>query len=521
MLVVLLFTAMILISVLTRSIMVVWVCMLIVLVVLLLKKKHIKTVFVYFLSMLSGLGSVIVYDTLIVHWTSTVSALQTFRVIEQQRINRYLIEVKSWESALSEDRWQDKSQLLLYSTASLEPGDLIQSSRTIIQRKYDEKWCWRVCIQKNRQNGQIVDNESFDYDAWLYIQGFDGSVYDNNPYIVWQEAVSTRMQLKQYIKHTIVKNLWSDTVWALWLGMLIGDRSLFHKDEYQSFIDSWLIHLVAVSGWNIAIMVALASLLLFWLPFYIRIVVLILVVVAYSYLVGTDSSVVRATIMALLTLFALLPGRQISIWRLLAYAWILMLLRNPYYLLYDLWFLLSFWALLGIIWADRVVFQKLKGKISWQIDDYGLPRRSSSQWHIKVWEINKFSSSWWKEQLWNAFRILILPSIGAMVGVLPVLIRHTGQINLFWPLLNMVIVPFVSLITILLIVLTLLSWWWIATLLTWLLSMIISLSLWWSQYSLLLYGNRFAASAIWWIVVLYWIWWIRQEVECSASDPVS
>lgn len=497
MLVVLLFTAMILISVLTRSVMVVWVCMLIVLVVLLLKKKHIKTVFVYLLSMLSGLGSVIVYDTLIANSTSTVSALQTFRVIEQQRINRYLI-------SMDTEQWN--KTLLLYSTASLQPGHIIQSSRTIIQRKYDANWCWRLCVQNNRQDGQIVDNESFDYDAWLYMQGFDGSVYDNNPYIVWQEAVSTRMQLKQYIKHTIVKNLWSDTVWALWLGMLIGDRSLFHKDEYQSFIDSWLIHLVAVSGWNIAIMVALASLLLFWLPFYIRIVFLILVVVVYSYLVGTDSSVVRATIMALLTLFALLPGRQISIWRLLAYAWILMLLRNPYYLLYDLWFLLSFWALLGIVRADKVVFKKMKSYIRLQND---------------LWECKKFSSSWRKEQSRNLIRILILPSIGAMVGVLPVLIRHTGQINLFWPLLNIVIMPFVSLITILLIVLTLLSWWWIATLLTWLLSMIISLSSWWSQYSLLLYGDRFAASAIWWIVVLYWIWRIRQEVECSASDSVS
>ena len=40
--------------------------------------------------------------------------------------------------------------------------------------------------------------------------------------------------------------------------MLVGERSLFHKDVYQSFIDSGLVHLVAVSGGNIAIMVALA-----------------------------------------------------------------------------------------------------------------------------------------------------------------------------------------------------------------------------------------------------------------------
>ena len=123
---------------------------------------------------------------------------------------------------------------------------------------------------------------------------------------------------------------------ALGLGMLIGDRSLFAPSEYKDFISSGLVHLVAVSGGNIAIMVAFASLLLFWVPFSIRIVLLIIVVLGYAYLVGSDSSVIRATIMALLTLAALLPGRQISIWRLLAYAWTLMLLWNPYYLVYDL-----------------------------------------------------------------------------------------------------------------------------------------------------------------------------------------
>ena len=132
------------------------------------------------------------------------------------------------------------------------------------------------------------------------------------------------------------QGLGTDTIGALGLGMLIGDRSLFHKTDYQSFLDSGLVHLVAVSGGNIAIMVALASLLLFWVPFTLRTVVLMIVVVGYAYLVGSDSSVIRATIMALLTLAALLPGRQISIWRLLAYAWLGMLMWNPYYLFYDL-----------------------------------------------------------------------------------------------------------------------------------------------------------------------------------------
>ncbi len=67
--------------------------------------------------------------------------------------------------------------------------------------------------------------------------------------------------------------------------MTIGDRSLIDKERYQQFIDSGLVHLIAVSGGNIAIVVLFAGLLLFWVPFYIRQVLLIVCIILYSLLV--------------------------------------------------------------------------------------------------------------------------------------------------------------------------------------------------------------------------------------------
>ena len=52
--------------------------------------------------------------------------------------------------------------------------------------------------------------------------------------------------------------------------MTIGDRSLINPERYDQFIDSGLVHLIAVSGGNIAIIVLFVGLLLFWVPFYIR-----------------------------------------------------------------------------------------------------------------------------------------------------------------------------------------------------------------------------------------------------------
>jgi predicted membrane metal-binding protein len=59
-------------------------------------------------------------------------------------------------------------------------------------------------------------------------------------------------------------------------------------------------------------------------------------------MVGADSSVIRAWIMASLMIIALYFGKSILVWRLVAIALILMLLYNPYFLPYDLGFLLSF-----------------------------------------------------------------------------------------------------------------------------------------------------------------------------------
>lgn len=486
MIMVLLFTLSVLVAIWTHSILIWIICIILCGMASLVLRLSLTTAIVYLLSIVSWWWSVVVYDMIHTHSTSTVSVPSFFLVIEQQRNNRYRI------------LWDDQ-EFLLYTQSSLQPWTRFQSTRQIVWIEYDKNWCLIRCRDLYWQTGQVMDSESFDYDGWMYMQGLHWSLYDDTPLIIGQDPVDTRTTLRTTIKEHIIQVLWSDTVWALWLGMLIGERSLFEKTVYQSFIESGLVHLVAVSGGNIAIMIALASLVLFWVPFYIRMILLIIVVLWYSYLVGTDSSVIRATLMALLTLVALFPGRQLSIWRLLSYARVLMLLRNPYYLVYDLWFLLSFGALLGIVWADKVVFAKL--------------RTNNKDWHSIIGQHNRYSWQRWREQWWNLLRIIVLPSIGAMIGVLPILIWNTGQINLLSPLFNIVIVPFVPLLTSLLVLLALwpVSWIWsIVGRMLWLIAQLAQIG---TDYGLVLAVERLPSGLIGSVMIVYWIWWIAQEVK--------
>ncbi len=164
--------------------------------------------------------------------------------------------------------------------------------------------------------------------------------------------------------------------------------------------------------------------ILFWMPFYIRNAFIILGVIFFAILAGNDSSVIRALIMSVLSLLALFWGREVQIWRLLKYAFVLMLCYNPYFLVYDLGFLLSFWALIGIVILSEI--------LSWENNEKENQKEKKSEFRF----LSSFLKNYW------------IPTLWASIGTLPVLLFFIGTTNLSWIVINLIIVPLVPLITI-------------------------------------------------------------------------
>ena len=117
-----------------------------------------------------------------------------------------------------------------------------------------------------------------------------------------------------------------------------------------------------LSGYNVAIVVAFVLYVLaVVLPLRGRLVVGILAILAFALMVGLSATVVRASLMAALILVAQATGRIYMIARALLFTAVLMVLANPYILIYDPGFQLSFLATLGLIvgapWLqDRLTF---------------------------------------------------------------------------------------------------------------------------------------------------------------------
>lgn len=132
-------------------------------------------------------------------------------------------------------------------------------------------------------------------------------------------------------------------------GLILGEKSAFDKSLRQSFIDTGTIHIVALSGYNITIIAEWFMKLFAFLPQNFGITMGILAIFLFVLMTGGSSTAVRAGIMATLALYARASGRTYDVARALLLAGMIMIILNPFVLVYDVSFQLSFIATVALI----------------------------------------------------------------------------------------------------------------------------------------------------------------------------
>ena len=109
----------------------------------------------------------------------------------------------------------------------------------------------------------------------------------------------------------VLEQLYPQPESALMAGILLGDDSGLPEDAQQAFRDTGTAHIVAISGFNIAILAGLIVLLLGKiLPRATAALGAVIWIGAYTLLVGGSPPVVRAAIMGAVGLFGGLIGRR-------------------------------------------------------------------------------------------------------------------------------------------------------------------------------------------------------------------
>lgn len=151
-------------------------------------------------------------------------------------------------------------------------------------------------------------------------------------------------------------------------GLILGEKASFNEALRKSFVDTGTIHIVALSGYNVTIVAEWFMKLFKSFPSNIGIGMGMLAVVLFVLMSGGSSTALRAGIMAILALFARATGRNYDVARALILAGLVMVFMNPFVLVYDVSFQLSFMATVAVIFLAP----RIEKYFMWVTDHFGL-----------------------------------------------------------------------------------------------------------------------------------------------------
>lgn len=134
-------------------------------------------------------------------------------------------------------------------------------------------------------------------------------------------------------------------------GIVFGDDAVSTPDDIKdSFKHSGLLHILAASGMNVALIYGIWFFILrrFRVPFNITVSSGIFVIIFYALMTGLGASVIRATFMLIFILVGKLIDRDAHSISLLSFVALLMLIYNPAFI-NDVGFQLSFMVTFGLL----------------------------------------------------------------------------------------------------------------------------------------------------------------------------
>jgi competence protein ComEC len=206
-------------------------------------------------------------------------------------------------------------------------------------------------------------------------------------------------------------------------GILLGIRSHIPDTLKNNLSVSGTTHLLAISGMNLTIIAGVLITLGLWFfgrRYYIYVWLALIMIWFYSLLTGMQPPVIRSAIMASLFLLAELLGRQKNLLAALVFSAAIMAAVTPR-VLWNVSFQLSFLAMIGLVFLAPPLQDAAKKGI------------------VRVMgENNPYSS------LVGLVSDSLCISLGAIIGVWPVIVYYFGTISIIAPLSTLLVAPVLS-----------------------------------------------------------------------------
>lgn len=312
------------------------------------------------------------------------------------------------------DSREAKQRLTIKTSQLLSPdikkinGKVLVTANLYPQYQYGDK------LEISCQLKMPEKIEDFDYDKYLSRYNIYSLCY--YPKIKFLEHTKANFfyyyiyKVKNYFVFRLNKIL-SEPQASFLAGLLIGARKSIPADLTEVFRITGTTHIIAVSGFNITIIVNLFAIIFIKylpLPRKASFALVLLAIFVFVIITGAPASIIRAALMGCLVLIAQYLGRLSKIANTLIFSAVVMLIVNPKILIYDAGFQLSFLATIGLVYLTPI----LEKYFCW------LPEKFTLQESITT-------------------------TMAAIVMTLPLILFSFGNLSIIAPISNLLILPFI------------------------------------------------------------------------------
>lgn len=254
--------------------------------------------------------------------------------------------------------------------------------------------------------------EDFDYAGYLSRYGIYSVIYRSEIELIGRGGGGFFYRLFEFKSsfESGLAQVFAEPYASFMSGLILGSRRGISAGLLADFNTTGLSHIVAISGYNITLLIVVVSGLFGFLSRKMKVAASFVFIGVFVVLVGASAAVVRAAVMGIIGLMALWFGRNYFVGVSLFSAAFFMNLWNPKILIYDVGFQLSFLATCGLVHVSPRLEKYFR-----RIPEY-LGIRSS-----------------------------LLMTISAQVLALPIILLNFGRLSIISPLANVFVLPFIPL----------------------------------------------------------------------------
>ena len=280
-----------------------------------------------------------------------------------------------------------------------------------------------------------LNPNQFDYKDYLQKKHIYHQLYTTSAELLIlkrekNSAFGLAAQLRETINLKLKKYNFKPDELSIINALILGQRQDISKEIYDSYTQAGAIHILAVSGLHVGIVLLILNFLFkpierFKHGTIIKTIIIVILLWCFAVIAGLSASVTRAVTMFSIVAIGMNYKRQTNIYNTLAISMFVLLLFKPNFL-FDVGFQMSYLAVFSIVWIQPLLYKL---------------------WSPKLFLVDKF---------WQIFTV----TIAAQLGVFPISLFYFHQFPSLFFISNLVIIPFLGTILglgILIIVLVLLN----------------------------------------------------------------